>query len=524
MNLSISSANRREFLHHWAAIGLGAAIVPSLGNVVRADQTKRATQPPAGVVLEKIESGGLSHYSYFLADKASGVAAVIDPRRDVDVYLELAKQHGVKITLAIETHIHADFVSGARELAERTGSAKIAASVEGDVDYGFKVDRKLTDGDELRLGETTLKAIHTPGHTPEHMTYLASTNGSQPWGLFTGDFLFIGSVGRPDLMGVENTDSLAKALYRSVRNALTDLAGELMIYPAHGPGSPCGAGIKSPEGDPTLGQERRSNPYWQMSDQAEFINLLLDAQPPVPYYWPRMKEINAAGPTVLGDRPNPKMMKPDEFGKFIQGDDVQLLDTRLMHAYAGGHISGAFCLGYNEVMSMWGGWTLDPDKPIALIKPARGNFKDPMNWLARVGLTNVEAALDGDMGAWVKGGHDFDSFRTMSVHEVQRTFPTDKMTLLDVRQPSEWDMGHLPGAKFMFLPEIPERMGELDKSKPVIVYCGNGYRATLGTSLLRQGGFDARSVPGSWDAWVAAGYPAVTPESPGKASDTRRSA
>ncbi|EMI19081.1 metallo-beta-lactamase/rhodanese-like domain-containing protein [Rhodopirellula maiorica SM1] len=519
----MTTFNRREILQHSGALGLGAAFIPALASVVKAAEKPTATKPPSNIVLETIEAGGLSHYSYFLGDKNAGVAVVIDPRRDVQVYLDLAKQHGMKITHAIETHVHADFVSGSRQLAKQSGTAKIAASIEGDPGYAFEIDRPLRDGDEVKVGSIRLRGIHTPGHTPEHMSYLASSGG-EGWALFTGDFLFVGSVGRPDLMGVQNTDTLAKALYHSVQNAFTQLPGELQIYPAHGPGSPCGAGIKAPEGDPTLAQERKGNPYWRMKDEDVFIEALLEAQPPVPYYWPRMKEINVAGPEILSEDRQPELVKPDKFEQLVHSGEVQLLDTRSMHSFAGGHIRGAMNIGYNEVISMWGGWMLDPDKPIAMLKPAQGNFKDPVDWLARVGLTNVTTGLKGDMKAWVNSGRAFDSYPTMTVHEVHERFPSDEMTLLDVRQPAEWDMGHLPGAQYLFLPEIPEKLDQVDKSKPVVVYCGNGYRASLGTSVLRAHGFDARSVPGSWDAWVAAGYNSVKPERPGKASETTRTA
>ncbi|WP_442507584.1 MBL fold metallo-hydrolase [Novipirellula sp. SH528] len=521
----MTTFNRREVLQHAGAFGLGTVLLTKAGAVARAGENSNATRPPQHIVLETIKAGGLSHYSYFLGDKNAGVAVVIDPRRDVQVYLDLAEKHGLTITHAVETHVHADFVSGSRELADRTGTARIVASIEGDPGYGFKVDRPIRDGDEVTVGSIKLRGIHTPGHTPEHMSYLASSKGSgQAWALFTGDFLFIGSVGRPDLMGVKNTDSLAKSLYQSVQNAFTQLPGELTIYPAHGPGSPCGAGIKAPEGDPTLAKERQGNPYWRMKNQEMFIEALLSAQPPVPYYWPRMKKINAAGPEILGGTPQVQRLKPDAFDKVIQSNGMQLLDTRLMQAFAGGHIRGAMNIGYNEVLSMWGGWMLDPDRPIAIIKPAEGNFDDPLDWLSRVGLTNVKVALDGDMKAWINSGRKFDSFQTMSVHDVNQRFPTDQMTLLDVRQPSEWDMGHIAGAQYMFLPEIPKRMGELDKNKPVVVYCGNGYRASVAVSVLRANGFDARTVPGSWDAWTAAGYESLKPNKPGKASDTTRTA
>lgn len=517
----MTHVNRREILQHSAALGLGTVLLPATGRLHAAES--QSTQVPAGIVLETVVSGGLSHYSYFLADPERGQAVVIDPRRDVQVYLDLASRYGVTITHAIETHIHADFVSGARELAAQSGTAKVAASAEGNASYGYRVDRLLKDGDRITAGRIVLQAIHTPGHTPEHLSFVAGSQGrGRPWALFTGDFLFVGSVGRPDLMGVENTDQLAKKLHDSVHSAFRELPGELTIYPAHGPGSPCGAGIQKPEGDPTLARERKGNPYWRMNDQQVFIEALLRAQPPIPYYWPRMKQINTAGPEVLNGSLQPQMMKPAQFDQFVASGNVQVLDTRSQFAFAGGHIRGSWNIGYNEVMSMWGGWILAPETPIALIKPAQGSVDDPVAWLSRVGLTNVAVALDGDLSPWVKSGRPFDSYETMSVHEVHRRLGDESYTLLDVRQPSEWDQGHLPGARYLFLPEILRRHQQLDKSKPVVVYCGNGYRASIGASVLRSLGYDARTVPGSWDAWKAAGYDTVRPAKPGLASDTTR--
>lgn len=519
--------NRRELLQHTGALGFGALFFPSLGTVARGEVSKDVSTPSDRIIFETIEAGGIAHYSYFLGDTRAGVAAVIDPRRDVDVYIDLANKHGLTITHAIETHVHADFVSGARELAARTKTAKICASVEGGAEYGFKIDQPLKDGHELTVGGIVLRAIHTPGHTPEHMSYLAlSKEGGRPWALFTGDFLFVGSVGRPDLMGVENTQDLAKALFRSVQTAFVELPDQLKIYPAHGPGSPCGAGIQAPEGDPTLGKQRKGNPYWRMDDQGMFIETLLRAQPPVPDYYPRMKTINARGPEVLGKRPSPRLLKPDDFHKFTRSKEVQLLDTRLPINFAGAYIPGSLNMGYSESISMWGGWMLDPDRPIALVKPSQGTVEAPVDWLARVGLTNVEVALDGTgLRDWMSAGKRFGSFPLMSVQDVKRTFPTDRMQLLDCRMPSEWDMGHFPGAQYMFLPEIPKRMHELDKSKPVVAYCGSGYRASIAASILNAAGFDARNVPGSMNAWTALGYPVVIkPSSPGRASDTTRRA
>ncbi len=515
--------NRREFLEHAKALGLGTLFLPFSASVVRAANDSATPQPPLpGVIFETIEAGGISHYSYFLGDTVSGTAVVIDPRRDVDVYLELARKHRLTITHAIETHIHADFVSGSRELAHHTGAA-ICASVEGGAQYGYDI-RPVRHGDELKMGNLVLKAIHTPGHTPEHMAYLAMQPGrpAEAWALFTGDFLFAGSVGRPDLMGVENTDNLANQLFHSLKTAFNELPDALPIYPAHGPGSPCGAGIVARDGTPTLGVEREMNPALQFDNRQAFIEDLLFSQPPVPYYWPRMKKINAAGPEVLGELPQPRPLKEQQFQKHLADDTVQLLDTRHMLGFGGGHLPGAINIGYSSSISMWGGWLLDPERPISLVLPAQGEARDVVAWLVRVGLTNVSAVLDGNIDAWVQGGLAYETLPQMSIHQLRQQMETGNLQVLDVRQPSEWDQGHVPGARYMFLPEIPQRMDELDISKPVAVYCGTGYRASIAASLLKRGGFQVSNVPGSFTAWLAAGYPVAVPDSPGRASDTSR--
>lgn len=517
---------RREFLEHAGALGLGMAFVPTTAAVRRAPGAEGVTGAKSvpGLIFETIESGGIAAYSYFIGDALTGKAAVIDPRRDVEVYVELAKKHRLTITHVIETHIHADFVSGSRELADRTGAA-IFASVEGGAKYGFDI-RPVHHGDELKVGGIVLKAIHTPGHTPEHMAYLASMQGKtdRARALFTGDFLFAGSVGRPDLMGIANTGKLAQQLFESLQTALKDLPDTLPIYPAHGPGSPCGAGIVARDGVPTLGIERRSNPALQFDDEAAFIRDLLFRQPPIPYYWPRMKRINAEGPKVLGSLPAPKEMRPKKFETLIADKSVQLLDTRHMLSFGGGHIAGALNIGYSPSVSMWGGWLLDPERPIALVLPPNGKAEEVVAWLVRVGLTDVAAVLKGGIDAWITAGKEFESIEQISVQELNSRSKSGELVVLDVRQPSEWDHGHVPGARYLFLPEIPGKAAGLDRSKPLATFCGTGYRASIAASLLKRAGFDVVNVPGSFSAWLAAGYDLEVPQTAGKASDTRRRA
>ena len=518
-----NTTNRRNFLGHAGAIGLGAAFFPLSSMISKAGSSKKSETPEIpGLIFETFEAGGIAHYSYFIGDPISGTAVIIDPKRDIDDYIALATKHRLQITHALETHIHADFVSGSRELNARTGAA-ICASIEGGAEYGFPI-QPLRDGSIIDAGNIRLKTIHTPGHTPEHVSFLASTR-SQPkhaWALFTGDFLFAGSVGRPDLMGVENTDALAHKLYDSLQHAYQDLPDSLPIFPAHGPGSPCGAGIIQRDGVPTLGIERQSNPAMQFTAADAFIKDLLRTQPPIPYYWPGMKVVNAKGPEILGALPNPQALPPREFNSLIADQQVQLLDTRNMLAFGGGHIAGALNIGHAPSISMWGGWLLDPKRPIAMVTPAQGAPLDVVAWLVRVGLEKFAGTLEGGMDEWTKAGRDFTKVNQMSVHELNQQTENPDLQILDVRQPTEWDHGHIPNARYMFLPEIEKRMGKLEKSKPVVVYCGTGYRASVASSLLKRGGFNVSSVPGSFDGWLAAGYDIVVPETAGKASDTRR--
>lgn len=525
METTSSSCSRRNFLRLTSALGLGYALIASTSSVVRAASGKlaHAAGNIPGLLLETFEAGGIAHYSYFIGDAVSGTAMIIDPKRDIDDYLALAEKHRLKITHVLETHIHADFVSGSREIAAKTG-ATICASVEGGAEYGFAI-RPIKNGDLIQSGNIRLQAVFTPGHTPEHMSYLASSGGkpNEYWGIFTGDFLFVGAVGRPDLLGVENTGDLSKQLWTSMQEAYRHLPDELPIYPAHGPGSPCGAGITARDGIPTLGIERESNPALQFKDPDSFIADLLKSQPPIPYYWPRMKKINAEGPEVLGSIPDPQKLSPKEFQTAIQAKEIQLLDTRDMLGFGGGHIAGALNIGYSSSVSMWGGWLLDPDRPVAIVTPGQGKAQEVARWLIRIGVTRFAGALEGGMGEWTKAAGEFQTIGQLSVQELHKRLDDRSLQIVDVRAPGEWDRGHLPNAQYLFLPEIPKRLGELDRSRPVAVYCGTGYRASIAASLLKREGFDVRNIPGSFDGWLSAGYEVVVPKNRGKASDTRRS-
>ncbi|MGV3533331.1 MAG: MBL fold metallo-hydrolase [Chthoniobacteraceae bacterium] len=464
------------------------------------------------LILERVLTEGIAELSYLIGDDAVGTAAVIDPRADVGVYLELARKHKVSITHAFETHIHADLVSGARELAAQTGTAKVHASVEGGAEYEFDVV-PVRDGDRFEFGDVVITARHTPGHTPEHVAYEAALKGcGEPWGVFTGDSLFVSSAGRPDLLG-KDADKLASQLYDTLFGYFAKLADGVIIHPSHGHGSPCGADIGD-RLESTIGYEKRFNPYYQKTEREEFIHHALSTAPPEPTYYKRMKRVNARGPEVLGHLPIIPALSADEFRKAVADKEGVLIDTRTMLAFGGGHIEGALNIGATPMLTIWAGWLLDPDEPILLVLEADTDVEKVAALFVRSGYTKFRGYLAGGMKSWDNHGFPLVSLQQMTVHEVQTC--SDELQVLDVRAPAEWKAGHVPCAKHLFVPEIRDRAGELDKEQPTVTYCATGYRATIAASLLQEMGFrDVRTMPGSWTAWKAAGLP-VSKDGDGK--------
>jgi hydroxyacylglutathione hydrolase len=510
--------SRRKFLQTTVGAGVGGLLAANQHTF--AEAAVLASRSPDAVIFEAVRTDGLAHLSYLIGDRSLGQAAVIDPRRDVDIYLELARKQHLAITHAIETHIHADFVSGSRELASRTGTAKIRVSVEGGARYGF-AHESLRDGSRLQLGAVTLTAMHTPGHTPEHLAYLATVNGN-PWVFFSGDFLFADSVGRPDLLGAGQTPGLTRTLFRSLRTALAPLPNELPLYPAHGAGSPCGANICDRQS--TIGYERRHNPALQFTDESAFIDWVLRTAPPMPRYYPRMKRVNAQRPEVLNGLPTVEWLEPSAFQRRLALGEVQLIDNRPALAFAGGHIAGAWNIGPRPELSLWAGWLLDPEKPIALVLPPGQDLPEVLRQFLRVGLNKFVGVLEGGMDAWVAAGLPVQGQAQMPVHELNDLLPRRDFQLLDVRTPHEWDEGHIPDARYRFLGDLPEKLSSLDRDKPVVVYCASGYRSSLAASLLQASGFrTVHNVPGGHTAWTAAGLSIIKPANTNrKASDTER--
>jgi hydroxyacylglutathione hydrolase len=458
------------------------------------------------LVFKTVQTEGIAELSYLLGDDDEGIAAVFDPRPDVDVYIDLAREAGVAITHIFETHIHADLVSGSRELCARVESAKIFVSHEGGAEYGFEHE-KVNDGDQFTFGEVLITARHTPGHTPEHMAYLIADveHPDTPWGILTGDSLFVSSAGRPDLLGEKHTKQLAEQQFHTLRDFYLEMPDHVMIYPNHGAGSPCGADIGARLSS-TIGYERRFNKFLQFEDVKNFTDYALASAPPVPNYYPLMKKVNAKGPEILGNLPRMKAFTTNAFKDAIDKKAGMLVDVRTMLAFGGGHIPGALNIGGSPILSIWAGWMLDPDEPILLVLESENDLEKIVRLFIRTGYSKFAGYLLGGMKAWDAAGFPLERIGQMSVHELNER--KSSLQIVDVRSPGEWKKGRVPGARHIFVPEMRNRMSELDRNKPTAIYCGSGYRASIAASILKPEGFkELWNVPGSWEAWKKAKLP-----------------
>lgn len=461
------------------------------------------------MVFERVQTPGIAQLSYLIGDDSAGIAAVIDPRPEVQIYLDLARQHSVTITHVFESHIHADFMSGSRELISRLGpSATLLASGEGGAKYGFDL-QKIADGDRFEFGSVVLTARHTPGHTPEHMSYEIAEKDrpDSPWAVFTGDSLFVGSAGRPDLLGAEETEELTEQLFRTLRDYYLKLDDGVLIYPCHGAGSACGADI----GDrpmSSIGFERRFNEFLQYDDFDEFKRFVDEGAPPEPHHYKRLKKLNSKGPDILGHAPAIPGLTASQFRKELEGGQHQLVDTRQMLAFGGGHIKGAINIGPRPELSVWAGQMLDASRSVLLVLQDETDLDDILWLFVNTGFTKFAGYLVGGMKAWNNAGFELRETPQPTVHEVHKHLKD--WQVLDVRAPDEWEGGRIPHARHAFVADMRDGLdgaSKLDRKRTVAVYCDSGYRASIAASILEREGFqDVRNIPGSWQAWKNAGY------------------
>lgn len=459
------------------------------------------------LVFEQLLTPELGDASYLVGDDGSGLAAVVDPQADIGRYLDLARKHQLAIRYVVQTHIHEDFVSGARALAAAAEGAQVCLGGHDAPRYGFD-HRLVHDGDVLDLGAVQLTVRHTPGHTPEHVALLVARKDSAdaPFAVLSGGSLLVEAAGRTDLLGPQRAGELTEAQFHTLRDFFLGLDDGVLLYPTHVHGSPCGAAI----GDKpcsTIGYERRHNDLLQHTDLASFREAALGGLPPKPSYYPRLKDRNTQDPPPAAPKSSALALPPDDFRKALAEGGQVLLDARHMLAFGGGHIPGALNIGLAGHLSIWAGWMLEARQPILLVLDSDGDLPEALAQLARTGFERIVGYLAGGMSSWQAAGHAIASLRQLHVTDLARLARSGEWQVIDVRSPQEWDKGHVPGARHIFLPELPRAIASLDQGKPVAAYCDSGYRASIAASLLQARGFQAANVPGSWQAWQANGLP-----------------
>lgn len=443
--------------------------------------------------------GCLSHASYLIG--SGGEAAVVDPQRDVDIYMETAHELGLEIRAVIETHLHADFVSGHRELAERTGATVYVGSRSGATFPHVPVK----DGMEIRLGDVALRFLETPGHTMEGICVVVTdlANSADPVAVLTGDTLFVGDVGRPDLDPNHTPQELAGFLYDSLQTKVLTLPDGVQVWPAHGAGSMCGRQLGT-ERSSTIGDQKRLNYALQARSREEFISLLTGNLPERPGYFARDAEINRHGAPAIQPAGMMAALSPAEVAD-AQKKGAVVLDTRGGADFCAGHVPGALQIGLGGQFATWAGIVLGLDQEIVVVADHTEKAEEARMRLARVGIEGVIGYLDGGMRAWADGGRAVAKLAEVSPQELHAR---DGVRIVDVRKQAEWDDGHIASAELRPLTNLASRLEGLDKSQPIAVHCKGGYRSLIAASILQRAGFaEVWNVSGGFDSWTAAGLP-----------------
>jgi glyoxylase-like metal-dependent hydrolase (beta-lactamase superfamily II)/rhodanese-related sulfurtransferase len=466
------------------------------------------------MILQQIYLGCLSQASYLIGDSASGVAAVVDPRRDVDVYLEEAARHGLTIQHVLLTHFHADFVSGHLELARRSG-ATIRLGAAGRADYACE---PLREGDVLELGpQVRIEVLETPGHTPESLSYLVwdlAADATRPHAVLTGDALFIGDVGRPDLLvsAGMTSEELAGMLYESLRNKLMPLPDETLVYPAHGAGSSCGKNL-SRETFATLGSQRQANWALQPMSKEEFVRELCANQPHAPGYFAWSADYNRRERPMLDDVVARSMVAlPLDQVLERRAGGALVLDVREPNEYAAGHLAGSINVGLSGRYAGWAG-TVVPQGVDLIVVAEPGSEHEALTRLARIGYDTAVGYLDGGARALEARPDLMARHRRMDCAELAAELASTAPPLvLDVRAPGEWGAGHIEGALLLPLDVLEAQLETVPRERPVVVACQGGYRSSIAASLMERHGLRvAGDLIGGFSAWSAAGLPVAVP-------------
>ena len=452
---------------------------------------------------------GLGHASYLVGSEDTGEALVFDPRRDVDSYLTAAREQGLRIQYALDSHGHNDYLSGLTEIVARTGS-RVLGSAQAQLGYDH---RPIHDGEQLELGDVGIEVLHTPGHTPEHISLLVydtAVSSDEPALLLSGGALLVGDLARPDLLGGRaEAEESARAFCATIQKKILNLPDHVEVFPTHVAGSLCGGSIGS-RLSTTVGYERRTNPILAEVDaKDQFVEecLRLDNLPAVPPYWRRMRTQNLDGVRPLGVLGEPSALTVEEF-KHISSAGAVIVDVRSPEAFGGAHVTGALNVGANGSFATWAGTVLAEDARVLLVLDGPDQLL-PVTWdLLRIGYEPPVGWLAGGLDAWRTAAEPLEDLPQISVPELRDRLEAGEVNLLDVRQPAEWASGRAPGARFITCAELPERLDEIPTDKPLAVACGSGYRSSVVASLIAANArVPVLNVLGGMAAWKAADYP-----------------
>lgn len=452
--------------------------------------------------FEQFYLGCLAHASYMLGSE--GEAAVVDPQRDVDIYLKAASERGLKIRHIFETHLHADFVSGHTELAARTG-ATIHIGAKAGATFAHE---PMHDGDEIRIGKLRIRALETPGHTPEGICLVITDEekSAKPSAVLTGDTLFIGDVGRPDLSPSHTPQQLAGLLYDSLHGKLLKLSDEVLVYPAHGAGSLCGRNMRA-ERSSTIGTERLTNYALQIKSRNEFVRQLTENLPTRPEYFLQDAQINRTGAVALADLPELTPIPPKELRTLLE-QGVFVLDVRPNADFATAHVPGSVNIALSGQFASWAGAIMGLSAKPVLIADTPEQYAEARTRLARVGIEDPRGFLQGGVTAWKQAGLPVAQLPQMTAEELHERLGRNGLQVLDVRREGEWQAGHIAEASWFPLDRFKVSAPEVDPTRPLAVHCQSGYRSMIACSLLRRAGVqDVINVSGGFEAWKKAGLP-----------------
>ncbi len=456
----------------------------------------------------------LAHASYMVGCQRAKEAVIVDPGRDIDQYLQMAEREGVRVVAVAETHIHADYVSGARELADRVG-AKLYVSDEGPAEWKYQYlddyqSRLVRDGDHFMIGYIRFDVMHTPGHTPESISFVLTDQGAgadKPMGIFTGDFVFVGSIGRPDLLeeaaGLMGTaESGARDLFKSAEH-FKSLPEYLQIWPAHGAGSACGKGLGAIPSS-TVGYEKLFNPALQFTDEEEFVRYILADQPEAPKYFAVMKSVNKVGPKVLGTGHHHIMLEVAGLRAAVQAGTV--VDLTPAAQYAKGHVPGTINIPLG-LLATWAGWLVDYDRPTYLIcEPSQ--LEEAARILHKIGVEVISGGFDSSQVQ--SSGTATEVYSTGTPTELSPAIEAGHVQVIDVRSDEEWNEGHLAQAEHRFLGRLPQYLENLPRDKELVIQCHSGARSAIGLSVLQAAGFkNVIDMTGGYAAWKGNGLPSV---------------